>query len=291
MGIGGTKRKEYDEIIKKVGLFIANVVAINPDAEQYKELTGIELEEDSKTLEYTGESRDGNPYVRIDVWVESIGPDGQPTGDHFKINFFLEDKERENKDNTKKQYINSVGSTSWCDDPNNLPEWFAERPYRLARSGEEELYNFVKSWLNLLDYRSEESVLELDWKKLMRGDVSELQSQINGEWSGPFGALATVSTKEKDGEVREYQSVFNKAFFPAKAIQHFRLIDYSKEEVIQGLQDKKSKKLRAHERFVLNVTGDYGCKDFYVLEDLKEYDPSENIVATDEPMTEHGSDY
>ena len=52
--IGGKKREvsgNDSNFSKKVGLFEATVVAINPDAQEYKEILGMELKEDSKALE------------------------------------------------------------------------------------------------------------------------------------------------------------------------------------------------------------------------------------------------
>jgi hypothetical protein len=52
--IGGKKREntENSDYSKRVGLFEARVIAINPTAEQYKNLLNIELKEDSKATEY-----------------------------------------------------------------------------------------------------------------------------------------------------------------------------------------------------------------------------------------------
>jgi hypothetical protein len=207
------------------------------------------------------------------------------------VNFYLEDKEKENKDHTKKQYINNVGTCSWADDPNNLPKWFAEREYRVAFVGEEELYNFLKTWLGELDYRDAETTLQLEWKKVMKGNLKDLKSQINGEYCTSLVALATVKTVIKEDETKEYQSVYNKAFLPSYAIKQFRLVDFSKQEVLSGLRAKKSKDLKPHERFVLTVTGEYGCKDFYTLKDMKEYNPEDNLVASDKPMSDDGDDF
>ena len=98
--IGG-KRKENTEnsdYSKRVGLFEAKVIAINPTAEQYKNLLNIELKEDSKAIEYLGTNNDGNDYLRVDIWLEDV-----KDGNRFKTTFFLEYKIRENKDGTKKQ--------------------------------------------------------------------------------------------------------------------------------------------------------------------------------------------
>ncbi len=286
--IGGKKREQSQipEFVKKVGLFEANVIAINPDAEEYKELLGIDLKEDSKALEYLGTSQDGNTTLRIDVWFEEI-----KNKDKFKTTFFLENKERENKDQTKKQYINSIGSCSWAEDVNSVPTWFSSRDFRVAYVGEEDLYNFMRTWLGNLDYRDAETTLQLDWKKMMKGNIKDLKDQVNGEWCTNIVSLATVKSVMKEEELKEYQGVYNKAFLPAYSIKQFRLVDYSKPDVLAALRTKKSKDLKPHERFVLNVSGEYGCKDFFILKDLREYNPEDNLVASDKVISEDGGDY
>lgn len=287
MSIGGERRTGGDlDFTKKIGLFEAKVVAINPTAEELKEKFDVELKEDSKLTEYLGESNDGNTYLRVDAWLQHVS-----TEDRYKVSFFLENKERENKDMTKKQYINSGGSCSWADDPNNLPDWFTKRDYRVAMVGEEELYTFLQAWLNQLDYRNAETVLELDWKKLMKGNVKELREQIDGEWSGTFVPVATVNVKEKDGEVKEYQSIYNKGFLPAYSLKNFRLIDYDDPEIRAKLETKKPRDRKYHEKFVLDIYGEYGCKDLFKLKDIKDYDATEFLAASQETIKSDDPSY
>ena len=287
--IGGKKRENTGggDFGKKVGLFEANVIAINPTAEEFKDILGMELKEDSKATEYLGETKDGNNYLRVDVWLQKVNSE-----DKFKTSFFLEDKERENKDGTKKQYINSIGMCSWAADENDLAEWFTkDRDYRVAYTGEEDLYNFMRTWLADLDYRDADTVLQLEWKKLMRGNVKDLKDQIDGEWSKSIVALATVIVKERDGESKEYQGIYNKAFLGGYALKQFRLVDYGNKRTQESLKNKKPKDLKAHEKFVVNVTGEYGCKDYYILKDIQDYDPDDNLVASDAFISDDGDDY
>lgn len=284
--ISGEKRESTSfERKLSVGLFEGKVIAVNPNEEEFKEILGIELKEDSKSTEYLSE-KDGVARCRVSVWLEEV-----KSGDKFNVNFFLENRERENKDMTKKQYINNIGICTWADDPNNLPDWFARRDYRVAMVGEEELYSFLRTWISGLDYSKDSAELQLDWKKLMRGNTKELREQIDGSWCGNVVALATVISKEKDGEVKEYQGVYNKEFLPPYTLKQFRLVDYSDSKVIANLKTKKPKDLKSHERFVLNVTGEYGVKDYFILKDLREYNPSENVVSNNNPITEDGTDY
>lgn len=295
-GIGGSKRERKEngnDFPKKVGLFEASVIAINPTIEQYKDILGIELKEDSKATEYLGESRDGNSTVRISVWLKDVKSE-----QNFNVSYYVEDKERENKNGDKKQYINQLGMCSYAADEDGLAQWFKGTPdnpkdYRVAYVGEEELYEFLRNWLCELDYSKNDTILSLDWKKLIRGNVKEMTSQINGEWSGNFVAMATIVTKEKDGEIKEYQSVYNKAFLPDYSLKQFRLKenDYDNASKITYLLSKKSKELRIHEKFVVKVSGEYGCKDYYIFKELQDYDPEMNIVASDKVIANDDADY
>lgn len=287
MSIGGKQKEQTsNEIVRKVGLFEAKVIAVNPSAEEYKEVLGIELKEDSRQTEYLGTSQDGNTTLRVDFWLEET-----KNKNRFKVTFFLEDKERENKDGTKKQFINNIGGCSWAADENSLPDWFKGREYRVANVGEEDFYNFLRTWLGKLDYRDAETVLSLEWKTLMKGNVKDLKAQVDGEYSTPVVALATIKTVEKDGDRKEYQNVYNRAFLPSYALKQFRLVDYNKSDVQASLKSKKSKDLKAHERFVVSVTGEYGCRDFYVFKDLQDYNSEDNVVASDAVISSDGPDY
>jgi len=288
MSIGGKQREQSNssEIVRKVGLFEANVIAVNPSAEEYKEVLGIELKEESRQTEYLGTSQEGNTTLRVDFWLEET-----KNKNKFKVTFFLEDKERENKDETKKQYINNVGVCSWASDENALPDWFKGRDYRVANVGEEDFYNFLRTWLGKLDYRDAETVLSLDWKTVMKGNLKDVKSQVDGEYCTPVVALATIKTVEKDGERKEYQNVYNKAFLPSYALKQFRLVDYGKPDVQASLRNKKPKELKIYERFVVTVTGEYGCRDFYVFKDLQDYNSEDNVVASDAVISSDGADY
>jgi len=142
-----------------------------------------------------------------------------------------------------------------------------------------------------LDYTKESTVLQLEWKKLMKGNLKDLKEQVNGAYCVNVAALATITVKQKDGENKEYQSIYNKAFLPAYYLKNFRLINYNDPTVQSALRNKKSKDLKPHERFVVNVTGEYGCKDYYILRDIQEYNPDDNLVASDKVLTSDGDDY
>ena len=289
--IGGEKRQapqfENTDFPKKVGLFEAKVVAINPTREEYADVLGRELSDESKATNYLAESKEGNARVRLDFWLVEV-----KTQDKFKLTFFIENKEKESKDGMKKQYINNVGRCTWSDSENNLPGWFKDnRDFRVAYVGEEDLYNFLRAWLSNIDFSKPSATLQVEFNKLIKGNVKELKEQINGEWVNNIVALATISTQEKEDGVKEFQNVYNKAFLPPYSIKAFRVLDYNKADVVSALRGKSNKELKAHERFVLNVVGEYGCKDFYTFKDLKEYNSEDNFAASDKVIADDDSDF
>jgi hypothetical protein len=87
--IGGKKRENNGEFGKKVGLFTATVLCVNPTEKEYKDILGMELKEDSKATEYVSE-RDGNTLLRVDFWLENTkkNAEGEKT-DHIKCLSFL----------------------------------------------------------------------------------------------------------------------------------------------------------------------------------------------------------
>lgn len=282
-GIKGDLRDPIEEYVKKVGLFEAEVVAINPDRETMTEVLGLPEKDDEP--EYTGISKDGNPYTRLDIWVKRAGAD-----DLFKIVFFLEDTVRTNKEGDKTQYINNLGNVTWAEYEDELPSWFAKRDYREAKRGEEELYGFLQKWLGKLDYSKDTTEVELSWKKLMKGNVNELTDLIGSAASTSFVALATVVSKEKENdetgetEYVQYQGIYNRAFLPTYALKHFRLKNYDDESVQTSIASREFKKLKTHEKFVRQVSGEYGCKNFYTFGTIKDYNPDDNPVTTDEAI-------
>ena len=125
----------------------------------------------------------------------------------------------------------------------------------------------------------------------MKGNVKELKDQVGGAFCVNVMALATITVKQKDGENKEYQSVYNKAFLPAYYLKNFRLVNYNDSKLQGTLRSKKLKDLKPVEKFVANVIGDYGCKDYYILRDLQDYNSSDNLVASDAVLSDDGSDY
>ena len=285
MAIGGSKREipQGGDFPKKVGIFEAKVLAINPTAREFKDILGIELKDDSNATNYYD---DVKKKLKVNVWLQDVNSDFRTTA-----TFWLEHGEKVNKDETKKQYINSIGVCSWASSEDLLPAWFLKRDYRVAHISEEEFLGFVRIWLGGLDFSDLSTEIMLDWKKVMSGDLTDLKDQIDGEFTQTVGALATVKTVDKEDGPKSYQNIFIKSFFPGYSIKSMRLVDYNNPDVVRGLKFRKTAELKMHERFVVNTVGEYGCKDYYTFEELHDYDPDSNLVESDKVIATDSADY
>ena len=41
----------------------------------------------------------------------------------------------------------------------------------------------------------------------------------------------------------------------------------------------------------MDVTGEYGCRDFYTFTDIKDYDSSDNLAASNAVISSDGADF
>lgn len=268
------KKRELKSFEKQVGLFEANVVSVNPNREELEKLLGIpELEKDPEYLKE--DEKDSKQRLSVSIWLEEV-----LHKQLFNVRFFLKDEYRTNKDGSKNQFINTLGAASWADEVENLPSFITDggREVRKAHIGEEELYKFLRSWLSELDTRDPDAKLELDWSKLMRGNVKELRDFMGSGYEKTVVALATVRTSD-DGQT-DYQQVYNREFLPGYTFKFFTL------------GGKKMPKFVT--KFIENVEdSEYGCKEFYgtTLTTLHLYVPEENLATSNSSdLTENGPD-
>lgn len=139
------KKEQQSFSNKKVGVFTAKVVAINPDSDTICKLLQVsdENKDKFKEVEYLGEDQEGNTRLNLHFYLE------EKNGDIFTLRFSLIDKKRVSKTGLA-QYINQTGGTSYADSVENLPVWFktfqdkekniiGDKEFREAYVGEEEL--------------------------------------------------------------------------------------------------------------------------------------------------------
>jgi len=254
---------------KYVGVAAVEVVAINPSSEKIEELIGKKPEEDPS---YTDVDKNGNDKVNFVFWLKE-----NSTGRIFNnLKLSITDKERPISKKGQYQYINNIGFTAWAKTENELKSSFAKRPYRAAKIGEDNFYEFMGRWL-CLDSRENDAELDFNLTKLLRGNFRELDETVKNFVGQKVIILFTINTgKNKEGDTVEYQNIYPFAFLPyetnsGKTLDFFKVADSRKPSYV--------------EYFIKNVTNEtFGCKDFFKLTPLEEYNPHENFLTTDQPI-------
>ena len=277
--ITGEKRESQFDDGLFVGLFKATVVKINP-------------EENSKgeEIKYLTE-KEGVKTMRITITLKEVD-----SGKFFNASFFLKDKPQESRNGNTTQYINSVGWTMYTDSPDNLSNAFKEHAYHVARQGEEELVRFIDAWLDI--DRKQKYNLEFEWEQLMKGNVKEIRDLMKSDLPREVLAVATVRVQEKDGEIKEYQDVYNRKFLPGYNMKFFKSTSWT-PDYIEKLRERfaeikrtKEGKLKVYEKFMVEITDkEHGIKDHYYPGILRKYDSTENVAAGSKIVVEDDLDY
>lgn len=241
--------------------------------------------------------------VTLDFVLQCIGPEKALKDSpilkekKFYLPFNLTNLPSESKRTGKVQMINQRGLTLYVEDKDNFHtiekepgklkyEFFLKSPqmkgntqrvnlrYRIALTGEDKLYSFLRAWLNI-DWTYPDTDILLDVKKIFTGDFGEVKRLLNSEYSHyPDGsptsvvALATVRTWQG----KHYQSFFKNMF-----IQGYRSSNVFLPDGRVAFNDTTAK-------FIENVKSQ--CKEMYEFSYLKEYIPNQNIediVSSDKP--------
>lgn len=287
--IQGTKReiKEGGNYQKKIGLVEVRVIAINPTAEEIKEVLGRELKEGSTETDYLGETRDGDTKLNLVVWMQDV-----KTEEKYRMKFSLIDKVWTGRSG-KTQFVDNIGRTTWAFDVETINSKMlaAGRPFRECHIGEGDMYSFLRKWLDI-DFTKEKAILQVDWKALMKGNVKMLKDQIGREdkLDSPFVILNTVGTNPNTGV--EFQNVWTREFLYPSDLKFFNNTDYDVPAVREKFKAKDVKCSNNADWFVKNlVGGDYPCKDVFILKPVKEYNPDKDFVESEKVIAEDDSSF
>ena len=220
------EESELTEFKRYIGVTPVTITAVNPTkAEQEAMYPGIQLQEEP---EYFIKDAEGHHTLRLEFHVKTNPEWGNKIDATGRIRFFISDQVAVNRDNTKCQVIDDYGEYTWV-----TREQFKaqQRPdncrvvgnYRPCHKGEADLYNFLKTWLNIPDatkYNREAKKWEqvenldeckviLDWDKLCKGDIKELKDVVAQVPDYQIKVCFGIRTTEDN---RHYQDICNKVF-------------------------------------------------------------------------------
>lgn len=299
-----------------VGVGEVQVLGFNPSREELDNILGIERDETyeqkpefeyfKENVELKQKDKDGNEQdsifcdqLNVTVWVKEV-----KSGEKFPINFTIY-KTEDVSSTGKYKFVNQHGKSIYCDDAANLSDYFTNTPgkikqpltYRKAYKGEANLLEFLACWTNISPFDTESSLFPEDSKKFWTGNMKELNSLVIDFGAHTVMCNFSVRVKEvtdNDGntETKEYNRIETKGFCSGHYMKFFR--QYAKNN-FEGLHTKAkmgNTSMYALAKFVEDIYGEYGVKNFTVKSELTEYQQGMNPVnAESAVVTDTNADY
>lgn len=288
MAFGKGQESTEGNVVKMyTGVAPVFILEVNPNKAELEKLYNTQFEKEPEYISEieVGEDRHKVQNVRLDFIVKTDAEKCNGVEIITKVVFFIRNEYRYNRDKTKVQVIDKYGRTAWVtieqakaheipmykNGPANL-----DKDYRPAYHGEEELTDFIKSYLNIpnvmkyvnntwimVDNPSDcEARLE-DINSYFKDDFKELKEVIALQPNNKIKVLFGVRTTDDN---RQYQTVYTQMFL------RNNITNYSKLDA--NLQERKA-------------AGAYPTTEF-IVGDLKEYnvEPTNfsNTTANDMPF-------
>lgn len=279
---------------KYIGVASVNVLAVNPTKEKLEEIYGREL---SKAPEYTEETEINGEKVakvRIDFVIKADNEkykdaDGKPVELISKISFFLANRYKYNSENTKVQVKDKYGRFAWVTveqaKNHEIPQYSngpanIDKDYKPAYDGEEDLINFVKTFLNIPSCQN-----YIDGKWVMKdadklADCEASLDHISDYFKGDTSELSTILSYQPTNKVKvlfgiknsndgkQFQTVYNKMVLRNNVRDYGKLDANVKETQSRGSMS----------------TSEFDCTDLheYVVKatDLSKEEPSNAPTPT-----------
>lgn len=214
------------------GIFMCNVVGINPTKAEIEELyKSIGQDRTVEEPVYFSHDQNGVPTARIDIWLKTLKDEVGVEILH-PVSYFIKNTTRVNRDGTKLQVINAFGNTCWPTNeeqaagiiPEKSRKFYEPEGMRPAFEGEESLTKALKAYLNIKPFsfpkddgttgynEKTEAYCQLEnIPRYFTGDISEIK---NAFLSQPTNIIKYPFGVKKTEEGKLYQTVFKE--FPMK---------------------------------------------------------------------------
>ena len=210
MAFSAGKESTEGGVIKRyIGVAPVTVAATNPTKAELEALYNTTLEKD---VEYTGvQDNEGTkvPYARIDFVVKTVPEKSNGIELTTKISYFVRKAYRFNRDKSKVQVIDKYGRTAWVTkeqaNAHEIPQYKngpanLDKDYRPAYVGEEDLTNFIKTYLNIPNVQK-----YVDGKWELVDNPSECEARLDGIdkfFAGDFKELKEIMSYQPNNKVK-----------------------------------------------------------------------------------------
>ena len=205
----GKESTEGGAVKRYIGVAPVKVLATNPTKAELEVLYGTTLEKD---VEYIGtQDIEGTkiPYARIDFVVRTDAEKCDGIEMTTKVSYFIRKEFRFNRDKSKVQVIDKYGRTAWVTkeqaNAHEIPQYKngpanLDKDYRPAYVGEEDLTNFIKTYLNIPSVQK-----YVDGKWELVDNPSECEARLDGIdkfFAGDFKELKEIMSYQPNNKVK-----------------------------------------------------------------------------------------
>lgn len=228
------------------------IIGLNPNKAQFKELMGIELQEEPMYIKLR---EDGIKQIYLDFICETIPELSGDISTRFNIRYFLTASPRISVAKGKKQFINLYGDTIWLTkeefQTKTLPQYAVNNDYQFVEmreclQGEDDVMNLIKKALNIPNY----SYLKADGTRGFNDPVDcEAQfstEELNNLLNGDFESLRELLVENckgfkldfyvrKTDDGKQYQGYFTRYPMHITTKKYTTLIKQIESSVTSGL--------------------------------------------------------
>ena len=210
MAFSAGKESTEGGVVKRyIGVAPVKVLATNPTKAELEALYNTTLDKD---IEYIGtQNVEGSdiPYARVDFVVRTDPEKSNGIEMTTKISYFIRKEYRFNRDKSKVQVIDKYGRTAWVTkeqaNAHEIPQYKngpanLDSGYRPAYVGEEDLTNFIKTYLNIPNVQK-----YVDGKWIMVDNPSECEARLDGIdkfFAGDFKELKEIMSYQPNNKVK-----------------------------------------------------------------------------------------
>lgn len=234
----GQVSTEGGSVKRYIGVASVFVLGVNPTKAELEKLYNRTIDNEPTYVGETEINGEKVAQVRIDFIVKAdpekyLDSNNQPLDFVSKVSLFVANTYKYNKDKTKVQVRDKYGRFAWVTieqaENHEIPMYSngpanLDKDYKPAYVGEEELINFLISYLNIpscqkyIDgkwvmndadkLKDSEAALE-NIADYFKGDVSELKTIIGYQPKNKLKVLFGVRTSDDN---KQYQTVYTKMF-------------------------------------------------------------------------------
>ena len=247
----GTASKEAQEFKRYIGVCPVTVVAVNPTKEEHEKLFNTTLTEDPI---YVTEKEDANGKSYKNVRISLIlKPDTAKLGFDIPLitmAMFITNQKQYGANSGKYQVVDKYGRFAWATEAEiaskSIPVYSNGKPadisndYRIACVGEEDLTNFIRTFLCIPDITvwdndsktrvanksvnpeaCEGNLDNTELNKMFKGDFSGLRDIFSYQPNNKVKVCLGVRTDPASG--RLFQTVYTKRFLSNSATNYIGL--------------------------------------------------------------------